>query len=99
MDWSALRLLLLSCLYCCFSFILNGHPSIASDTLSLGQSLSGNQTIVSQGAIFELGFFKPGKSQNSYIGNGYKKRPEKTAVWVANRDKPVSDSLLAELKI
>ncbi|KAJ0983500.1 hypothetical protein J5N97_011755 [Dioscorea zingiberensis] len=58
MDWSFLLLSI-----CCFC--LNALLSGASDTLSFGQSLSGNQTIVSQGAIFELGFFKPEKATRS----------------------------------
>ncbi|KAJ8627625.1 hypothetical protein MRB53_020932 [Persea americana] len=34
--------------------------STAAESISPGQSLSGNKTIVSQGGIFELGFFTPG---------------------------------------
>ena len=36
--------------------------SIGDDTLLVGQSLSANQTLISQNGIFELGFFKPGAS-------------------------------------
>ncbi|ONI16934.1 hypothetical protein PRUPE_3G131100 [Prunus persica] len=72
----------------CFTF--KAYTSMASNTISPGQSLSGNQTITSPGGIFELGFFTPGNSQNHYIGIWYKKL-QKTVVWVANRNQPVSD--------
>ncbi|XP_059073429.1 G-type lectin S-receptor-like serine/threonine-protein kinase At2g19130 [Cryptomeria japonica] len=39
----------------------------AGDTLSLGASLTGTQTIISQNGTFELGFFSPNGS-NWYIG-------------------------------
>ncbi|KAB2629381.1 receptor-like serine/threonine-protein kinase SD1-8 [Pyrus ussuriensis x Pyrus communis] len=51
------------------------------------QSLFGDQTIVSLGGIFELGFFKPGQLSNYYIGIWYSK--QRTVVWAANREIPV----------
>ncbi|KAF8409392.1 hypothetical protein HHK36_005467 [Tetracentron sinense] len=87
----------LSYLLICFS--LNAHLSIGADTISEGQSLSGNQTLISDGGNFELGFFAPGKSQNYYIGIWYTKLPARTVVWVANRDRPLSDPSSSELKI
>ncbi|TQD93830.1 hypothetical protein C1H46_020518 [Malus baccata] len=48
-------------LLCAF---LESHVSLAADTISENQSLSGNQTIVSAGGMFELGFFKPGQLSN-----------------------------------
>ncbi|XP_077243356.1 G-type lectin S-receptor-like serine/threonine-protein kinase At2g19130 isoform X2 [Tasmannia lanceolata] len=62
------------------------------------QSLSGSQTITSQGGNFELGFFTPGTSRNYYIGIWYKKISEQTVVWVANRETPLLDTS-SELKI
>ncbi|KAF8409390.1 hypothetical protein HHK36_005465 [Tetracentron sinense] len=87
----------LSFLLICFS--LNTHLSIGADTISAGQSLSGNQTIISDGGNFVLGFFTPGKSQNHYIGIWYNKVSVRTIVWVANRDRPLSDPSSSELKI
>ncbi|KAI3874870.1 hypothetical protein MKW98_019443 [Papaver atlanticum] len=61
-----------------------------------------DETIISKGGIFELGFFKPGKSQNHYIGIWYKKLSVdsvKTVVWVANRDKPVLDPSTSKLTL
>ncbi|TXG55140.1 hypothetical protein EZV62_020396 [Acer yangbiense] len=87
----------------CFLFVLflflNIQFSKESDTLSPGQSLSGNQTLISAGGIFELGFFTPGNSQNYYIGIWYKTLPNQTVVWVANRKEPISDHFSSELKL
>ncbi|KAF8409236.1 hypothetical protein HHK36_005310 [Tetracentron sinense] len=78
----------------------NTHFSIGADTIFPGQSLSGNQTIISKGGIFELGFFLPGNnSQNYYIGIWYKSIPVQTKVWVANRDKPLPDPFSSALKL
>ncbi|OVA13180.1 Protein kinase domain [Macleaya cordata] len=47
----------LSVLFLIFSFIT--HHTIAADTISGGQSLTGNRTIISKDGNFELGFFRP----------------------------------------
>jgi hypothetical protein len=76
-------LLILSYYTACFS--------IAGDTLSAGQSLSVNDTLLSQGSMFELGFFSPGSSLKTYLGIWYKNFDDKNPVWVANRENPLSD--------
>ncbi|MQM14831.1 hypothetical protein Taro_047767 [Colocasia esculenta] len=73
-----------------FSLAFHGQPSFASDTLSFGQSLSGNQTITSRSGDFEMGFFSPGNSSNYYVGIWLKNDLQKTIVWVANREQPLS---------
>ncbi|XP_062175880.1 receptor-like serine/threonine-protein kinase SD1-8 isoform X2 [Alnus glutinosa] len=65
--------------------------SVAGDTLSAGQSLSGSDTLLSEGSDFELGFFNPGGFSNIYLGIWYKQFYEKDFVWVANRENPLSD--------
>ncbi|GAV71177.1 Pkinase domain-containing protein/S_locus_glycop domain-containing protein/PAN_2 domain-containing protein [Cephalotus follicularis] len=45
-------------LFTCF-FSMKFHVSSGADTISANNTLSGNQTIVSAGQVFELGFFKP----------------------------------------
>ncbi|XP_009771750.1 G-type lectin S-receptor-like serine/threonine-protein kinase At2g19130 [Nicotiana tabacum] len=97
MDNKNNSFLFLSLLCLCFS--LKTHLSLGADTISANQSLSGDQTISSSGGNFVLGFFRPGNSSNYYIGIWYKKVTEKTPVWVANRETPVSDKNSAELKI
>ncbi|KAJ6836652.1 G-type lectin S-receptor-like serine/threonine-protein kinase [Iris pallida] len=89
----------------CFFFLLlciflSTGPSIASDVLSHGQSLSGNQTLVSRQGNFELGFFTPGNSSsNYYIGIWYKKLQPQTIIWVANRESPVASPSNSKLTI
>lgn len=85
----------LLCLYLCTTTRL----CLGSDTISANQSLSGNQTLVSSGGNFVLGFFSPGNSSYSYIGIWYGKVSGQTVVWVANRGNPVTDRSAAELKI
>ncbi|KAJ0256096.1 Serine-threonine/tyrosine-protein kinase [Hirschfeldia incana] len=72
------------------------HPALSIDinTLSSTESLtiSSNRTLVSPGHVFELGFFRTTSSSRWYLGIWYKKVSERTYVWVANRDNPLSDS-------
>ncbi|VAI08241.1 unnamed protein product [Triticum turgidum subsp. durum] len=64
-------------------------PTTAVDTLALGQALPWNETLVSKGGEFELGFFSPGNSSKHYVGIWYKKISKQTVVWVANREHPI----------
>ena len=59
------------------------------DSISLGACLRGNQTIISKNGTFELGFFNPNGTTNWYVGIWYAHIPEKTIIWVANRETPV----------
>ncbi|XP_010476044.1 PREDICTED: G-type lectin S-receptor-like serine/threonine-protein kinase SRK [Camelina sativa] len=66
------------------SFLLSEEPF----------TFSGNKTIASHGDVFELGIFKPDSSSPDedrwYLGIWFKRISERTYVWVANRDKPLS---------
>ncbi|CAH9133673.1 unnamed protein product [Cuscuta epithymum] len=76
-----------------FIIIRNIIPlALAVDTITPANPLAGNQTLVSSGGVFELGFFTPRGSDKIYVGIWYKQIKEKTVVWVANRDGPLSDS-------
>ncbi|CAL9018306.1 unnamed protein product [Prunus brigantina] len=80
--------------------LLTLFPVVTSkDTLSQTQLLQHDQTLVSASDVFELGLFKPGTTTDWYLGIWYKKIQEKTVVWVANRDTPLSNSYSATLKI
>ncbi|CAN6702118.1 unnamed protein product [Malus baccata var. baccata] len=85
-------------LLCAF---LESHVSLAVDTIGENQSLSGDQTIVSAGGMFELGFFKPGQLSNYFMGIWYSKQvvSEMSVVWVANREIPISDRFSSVLSI
>uniref|UniRef100_A0A6N2L8Z8 non-specific serine/threonine protein kinase n=1 Tax=Salix viminalis TaxID=40686 RepID=A0A6N2L8Z8_SALVM len=73
--------------------------SIGVDTISVGQSLSVNQTLVSKTGIFELGFFPRGTSDNIYLGIWYRNFADKTIVWVANRESPSNDPASSKLEL
>ncbi|GLJ32980.1 hypothetical protein SUGI_0664180 [Cryptomeria japonica] len=62
----------------------------AGDTLSLGASLRENQTIISKNGTFEVGFFSPNGTNNWYVGIWYAQIPDKTIIWVANRETPIT---------
>ncbi|XP_055822536.1 G-type lectin S-receptor-like serine/threonine-protein kinase At4g03230 [Solanum dulcamara] len=72
--------------------------SLGGDTITVNESVSSGQTIISSGGNFELGFFRPGDSRSYYIGIWYKKLYPQAVVWVANRDRPL-DSADANLII
>lgn len=73
--------------------LLTGH---AIDTLNPSQRLrhTTDDTLISSGGTFELGFFSPGDSDSKkwYVGIWYKRITPKTVVWVANRDNPLPDT-------
>ncbi|KAI5331023.1 hypothetical protein L3X38_021149 [Prunus dulcis] len=79
----------------CLNSLLTLSP-IASleDDLSFTPDIlvEGNMTIVSPCEVFELGFFKPGNTSGWYLGIWYKNVQNRTVVWVANRDTPLSNS-------
>ncbi|KAH0903688.1 hypothetical protein HID58_043191 [Brassica napus] len=54
--------------------------------LSIGQTLS------SSDGVYQLGFFSPNNTQNQYVGIWFKGIIPRVVVWVANREKPVTDS-------
>ncbi|KAK7405116.1 hypothetical protein VNO78_06312 [Psophocarpus tetragonolobus] len=51
--------------------------SKAADSLSLSQSITDGNTLVSQGGIFELGFFSPGKKSHSKKKRKHRKEEER----------------------
>ncbi|XP_021602467.1 G-type lectin S-receptor-like serine/threonine-protein kinase B120 isoform X4 [Manihot esculenta] len=81
--------LLFSFFYSLFSLVLFCH---AIDRITKGQSLKDGETLVSADENFELGFFSPANSSSRYVGIRYHKIPGQAVIWVANRDKPISDT-------
>ncbi|KAL7608539.1 hypothetical protein Lser_V15G11215 [Lactuca serriola] len=71
-------------------FSLTIHLSSGANIISANQSLSGDNTIISQGGQFELGFFKAGNSSNYYIelkiidGNLVLLNESKSQIWSTN---------------
>ncbi|XP_050363587.1 receptor-like serine/threonine-protein kinase SD1-8 [Argentina anserina] len=70
-------------------FLLSSHA--LTDTLTPEETLTNNQTLVSAGRTFELGFFSDDFSGNHYIGIWFK-ADKNNVVWVGNREIPMSDS-------
>eukprot|EP00257_Ricinus_communis_P016164 XP_015574246.1 G-type lectin S-receptor-like serine/threonine-protein kinase At1g11410 isoform X1 [Ricinus communis] len=62
------------------------------DAITIDQSLTDVNVLVSQNGVFALGFFSPGNSKFKYVGIWYHKLPGQTVVWVANRNNPIHDS-------
>ncbi|KAM7498793.1 hypothetical protein LguiA_023207 [Lonicera macranthoides] len=73
--------------------------SIAEDSITTTRFIKDGETIISSGGIFEMGFFSPGNSKNRYVGIWYKKIPDRTVVWVANRETPLTNTSEAVLKV
>ncbi|XP_059656992.1 receptor-like serine/threonine-protein kinase SD1-8 [Cornus florida] len=89
--------------FLCVSVLFLSHKSCFStggDTLPMGHSLSIKQTLLSQGNIFELGFFTKGPFRDSpkiYLGIWYK-NSEQNKVWVANREQRLSEPYSSKLE-
>ncbi|KAL6274779.1 hypothetical protein ACE6H2_025471 [Prunus campanulata] len=75
------------CIFSCF-FVCLSH---ASDSLRHGQYLYRNETLVSAGGVFELGFFSSHAAPNGYLGIWFKNDKNQKPVWVANKDSPLMD--------
>jgi len=70
-------------------FLSSGCQS--ADRLTQAKPLLPGDVLISNGGDFALGFFPPSNSSNSmYIGIWYHSIPERTVVWVANRDNPIT---------
>ncbi|KQJ82591.1 hypothetical protein BRADI_5g09900v3 [Brachypodium distachyon] len=76
----------------------------ATETISAGQALAGNDRLISSNGKFALGFFRPSSksshnASNWYLGIWFNQIPKCTPAWVANGDKPVAGSTSPELII
>ncbi|XP_057790528.1 G-type lectin S-receptor-like serine/threonine-protein kinase At4g27290 [Salvia miltiorrhiza] len=78
------------CLFLFTTWFFSAHTT---DTIDTSQILSDNRddTLISSSGVFALGFFSPGSSKNRYVGIWYNNIKDKTVVWIANRDHPLTD--------
>lgn len=84
--------LLISLVSYLICFIFSEFPSHAADTMTRNDKLRENQTLVSAGGVFELGFFTDQSTGNHFLGIWFKDDLNKKAVWVAVRENPILDS-------
>ncbi|XP_020593901.1 G-type lectin S-receptor-like serine/threonine-protein kinase B120 [Phalaenopsis equestris] len=76
----------------CFISLHFFPSSQAASYLTPHQPLTVGNSLVSDGGVFELGFFSPGRPNRTYLGIWYCNSQGERIVWVANRDLPISDS-------
>ncbi|CAN1855204.1 G-type lectin S-receptor-like serine/threonine-protein kinase RKS1 [Linum perenne] len=62
------------------------------DRIVSNESTIDGSLVISKGGRFALGFFSPGSSRYRYLGIWYFELPERTVVWVANRNSPITGS-------
>ncbi|KAI3769203.1 hypothetical protein L6452_00303 [Arctium lappa] len=75
-----------------FSFYASITYSIATNTITVNQTIRDGQTIVSPQQSFELGFYSPTTAtRNRYLGIWYKRLATGTVAWVANRETPITN--------
>lgn len=89
-------------LHSCFAFLaiitFFAASATSLDTIAANESIASDQTLASANDVFQLGFFTPDNA-NYYVGIWYKNIPDRTYVWVANRDGPVANSSTVVFKI
>lgn len=83
-----------------FILIFLSSPCQSDDQLTDTKPLFPKDMLISAGRDFALGFFSPTNSSNKiYIGIWYHNVPERTVVWIANRDSPITAPTSASLAI
>ncbi|XP_076896108.1 G-type lectin S-receptor-like serine/threonine-protein kinase RKS1 [Bidens hawaiensis] len=80
------------CILVCVIIFLIFRSCSCIDTITLTRPLKDGDILVSNEETFALGFFSPANSTDRYVGIWYNKVSEKTVVWVANRDRPITNS-------
>uniref|UniRef100_A0A0E0JPL8 non-specific serine/threonine protein kinase n=1 Tax=Oryza punctata TaxID=4537 RepID=A0A0E0JPL8_ORYPU len=65
---------------------------LGTDSISVNESLSDGQSIVSMKNVFVLGFFSPGAPSHRYVGIWHNSLGNSTVVWVGNRNEPLPDA-------
>ncbi|KAL6651965.1 hypothetical protein ACP70R_010890 [Stipagrostis hirtigluma subsp. patula] len=75
---------------------------VSNDQIAPAKPLSfPNDKLISSNGVFALGFFSLTNSTTArfYVGIWYNNIPERTVVWVANRDNPITNPLSATLAV
>jgi hypothetical protein len=69
----------------------------SDDRLTPAKPLLPSEVLISDGGVFALGFFSLKNSSSSYVGIWYNNIPERTYVWIANRDNPITTNVPGKL--
>ncbi|KAL3503309.1 hypothetical protein ACH5RR_037758 [Cinchona calisaya] len=79
------------CIILFLLLLLRLIPKITSvnDTLTTTQSIKEGKTMISADGSSELGFFCPSNPSKRYLGIWFKKTPNQTVIWAANREVPL----------
>ncbi|TVT97937.1 hypothetical protein EJB05_56789, partial [Eragrostis curvula] len=85
-------------LFLLFGSAFLAMAAFAGDTIFPGESMFGNQTLVSKNGVFELGFFSPGPGIHRYFGARFKKIPSSPNFWVGDRI-TITDLASASLEV
>ncbi|TVU22938.1 hypothetical protein EJB05_32659, partial [Eragrostis curvula] len=85
-------------LFLLFGSAFLAMAAFAGDTIFPGESMFGNQTLVSKNGVFELGFFSPGPGIHRYLGARFKKIPSSPNFWVGDRI-TITDLASASLEV
>ncbi|KAJ0254658.1 S-locus glycoprotein domain-containing protein [Hirschfeldia incana] len=62
-----------------------------SNSITRNHTIRDGDTLISEKEVFELGFFTAKDPSLRYVGIWYKNIEPQTIVWVANRERPLSD--------
>ncbi|XP_066346024.1 G-type lectin S-receptor-like serine/threonine-protein kinase RKS1 isoform X1 [Miscanthus floridulus] len=83
-----------------FILLLLSSPCESDDQFTQAKPLSPGDMLISKDGVFALGFFSPTNSNESlYIGIWYHNIPDRTLVWVANRDSPITNTTPSAAKL
>lgn len=70
----------------------------SDDRLTTAKPLLPGDVLISDGGVFALGFFSlENSTSSSYVGIWYNNIPERTYVWIANRNNPLITNLPGKL--
>ncbi|XP_039774136.1 G-type lectin S-receptor-like serine/threonine-protein kinase At1g11410 isoform X3 [Panicum virgatum] len=70
----------------------------SDDRLTPAKPLLPGDVLISEGGVFAIGFFSlKNSTSSSYVGIWYNNIPERTYVWIANRDNPITTNMPGKL--
>ncbi|RCV35574.1 hypothetical protein SETIT_7G250900v2 [Setaria italica] len=81
-----------------FTFLFMVCLCQSDDRLTHAKPLLPGNVLISDSGVFAIGFFSlKNSSSSSYVGIWYNNIPERTYVWIANRDNPITTNVPGKL--